>query len=163
MRTWFALLLLLAAAVALPACGGNSNVTSATNTVNTPSFAGVWTGTATDSTGTPLGTGLSNNGATMTWTLTSSGNQVNGTVTFPGLTVTPSVPPMNVSGTVSGSVLTYTITIPPGAVALFPSCTGTINGTLTMAPAGNAMNGNYSGSTSCSGAIANGQLTLQRQ
>ncbi len=145
------------------ACNSHSVSNPLTPTTPTLSFAGTWVGTATDSTGSMMGSGLGNL-ATMTWILTQNGNQVTGTIAFAGITLAPSQAAPTVSGTVSGNTMTFTATMP--ASSMPPpniACSATANGTLTMNTSGTSMAGTYSGTSSCLGGFANGQITLTRQ
>jgi hypothetical protein len=145
------------------ACSGNNSVSNPATPTPVASFAGTWVGTATDSTGSMMGSGLGNL-ATMTWVLAQSGNQVTGTISFAGLTQTPSQAAPTVSGAVSGNTMTFTATMP--ASSMPPpnlACSASANGTLTMNTPRTSMAGTYSGTSSCLGGFANGQITLRRQ
>jgi hypothetical protein len=66
------------------------------------------------------------------------------------------------TGTISGSTLTYRINIPAGGVATNPSCTGQIDGTMTLSSAVQ-MTGRFTGTSTCDVPIGGGDLTLQKQ
>jgi uncharacterized protein (TIGR03437 family) len=115
-----------------------------------PNLNGVWSGAASDSSGP----------GTMTWKLTQTGVTVNGTMQA----ATPSGAIAfsgSFSGTLNGSTLPFTINVAAGGVTGLPSCTVTMNGTVTsITPS--TLSGTYSGS-SCGGPFSNGQFKLTKQ
>ncbi len=151
-------------AVFAVACSNNTVSSPTTPTTpTTVSFAGTWVGTATDSSGSMMGSGLGNS-ATMTMVVAQNGNQVTGTMSFAGLMMTPSQAMPTMSGTVSGTTMTFTMTMPATSMPTpFNACSASANGTMTLNTAGTSMTGTYSGSSSCIGGFSNGQITMTRQ
>jgi hypothetical protein len=135
------------------ACGGGSGG-AAGGTMPPPStldVTGTWTGTASD----PSGNG------DMTWQLTQTGDSFSGNVT-----VTDSSSNYSGRGTVSGGVLGtlihFTVTIPAGGFdGPWASCTASVSGDGQLSST--EITSAYSGSNSCSGQIAVGQLTLTKK
>jgi len=149
---------LSAAAIACGGGGGGGS-SSAPPTAPTPTnnvnIAGSWTGSAYDAAGNASGSGV------MTWQITQSGASFSGQVTMTdsGTSVTGRG---TVSGTVSGSSITFSINVPAGGFdSPFASCTANVTGSAVAADT--SINGNYTGSNSCSGAISSGQITLNKQ
>ena len=66
-----------------------------------------------------------------------------------------------VNGTFDGSTLTIRMNFPAGGDVPTPICTTDLSGTATVIA--NQVTGTYSGTDSCEGFYANGQLTLTRQ
>jgi hypothetical protein len=130
-------------AIVVAACGDNSTAPSTTN------IGGTWTGNLT----TPAGT------ERVSWILTQSGSSVNGTVSV----VDPTALPLfngTLSGTLTGSTLTYAVTIPAGGVPAIPTCTGHVDGTMTVS--GSSMSGSFTGTSTCQVPISGGTLTLAK-
>ncbi len=97
----------------------------------------------------------------MSWQITQTGASFSGTMTMidTGTRVTGRG---TVSGTVSGSSIQFSIAVPAGGFdSPYASCTANVSG--TGAVAATSINGNYAGSSSCSGAISSGQFTLNKQ
>jgi hypothetical protein len=139
------------ACVVLVACseGGGSN----TPTSPTPSggLTGTWRGTASDSSGP----------GQMTWQLNQTGNSFSGTMTMTD-TATTLTGRGSVSGTVSGSNLHFTITIQAGGFdAPYNGCTAQVDGDAELSAT--TITGSYSGTNSCAGSVASGQLSLSKQ
>jgi hypothetical protein len=97
----------------------------------------------------------------MTWQLTQTGTAFSGTMTMTdaGTKVTGRG---TVSGTVSGLSIQFSISVPAGGFAApYAGCSASVTGTGVAAAT--SINGNYSGSNSCTGAISAGLLTLIKQ
>jgi hypothetical protein len=135
----------LTACATLYACGGSSPAAPAATNV-----AGVWIG--------DLATALG--ALRVNWTLAQSGVNVTGPIVVAqsGFPVIRGA----LTGTISGSTLTYRINIPAGGVATNPSCTGQIDGTMTLSNAAQ-MTGRFTGTSTCDVPISGGDLTLQKQ
>lgn len=137
----------------LSACsngGGSASPVSPSPSTGS-SLTGTWRGTASDSSGP----------GQITWQITQSGTTVTGTLTMTD-TATNLTGRGSVSGTVSGSSVTFTMTIPAGGFdAPYASCSAQVSGEAQLASS--TLSGSYSGSNSCAGAIASGQLTLDKQ
>ncbi len=122
------------------------------------SFAGTWTGSASDSSGSMMGSGL----GSMTWTLAQTGTQVTGAMSFLGMTPGQANP--TIIGTVSGSTMNFSITMPVTSMPPpFGACSATAAGTATLSANGASMTGTYTGNNTCVGGFAGGQLSLIRQ
>jgi hypothetical protein len=141
-------LALFALASALSACGRSSSMTQPSGELD---LAGTWTGSASDSSGP----------GEMTWQLTQTGASFSGTLTMAdagsGYRGRGSV-----SGSVSRSTIRFSMSVPVGGFddpwsACSADVTGDGQATSSSLTAG------YSGSNSCTGAIASGQLALTRQ
>jgi len=121
-------------------------------------LTGRWTGTGSDSYSPER----------VTWVLAQTESTVSGTVDF--APVDPSdgscaschkLRKGTVSGTVDGATLTLRMNFPIGADVPTSVCGTDLSGTAALA--GNQLTGTYSGTDSCEGVFANGQLTLTRQ
>jgi hypothetical protein len=66
-----------------------------------------------------------------------------------------------VSGTLDGATLTLRMNFPAGGDVPTPICVTDLTGSASIT--GNQIAGRYSGTDSCEGLFANGQLTLTRQ
>jgi hypothetical protein len=156
MRAWIGLSLL--AALAATACTGSTAASSSISPSASVTMTGAWVGTASDSTGSMMGAGLT---ATMmnntTWTLTQDGSTFSGTMQFAGHTGGP----MGVSGTVSGHSGTFTMTMPAGSMMIV-SCTATASGTFDLDDMMTQLNGTYAGTNSCTGPFDHGQMSMHR-
>jgi hypothetical protein len=154
--------LLIAAAlvgVAGFACGGGGSSTSSPTPPSTPTsstnITGTWNGSAYDSAGNASGPG------SMTWQVTQTGGSFSGTMTLTdiGTNVTGRG---TVSGSVSGTSIQFSMAVPTGGFdGPYGSCTANVTGTGVAAST--SINGNYTGSSSCGGAIGSGLLTLIKQ
>jgi hypothetical protein len=154
--------LLVAAAlfgVAGFACGGGGGGSSAPTQPSPPtsnaSIAGSWSGSAYDTAGNSSGPG------SMTWQISQTSASFSGTMTMTdaGTSVTGRG---TVSGTVSGTSIQFSIAVPAGGFdSPYASCTANVTGTAVVAST--SINGNYSGSSACSGTISSGLLTLIKQ
>jgi len=124
----------------------------------------------TDLTGTWSGTGSDSFSAErVMWVLAQSGSNVSGTAEF------APVDPRDGScaschklrkGTFSGifdgaTLLTVRMSFPAGGDVPTPICVTDLSGTAALA--GNQLTGTYSGTDTCEGFYANGQLTLTKQ
>jgi hypothetical protein len=136
------------------ACSGGGSGNGGTPTVPTGDsidLTGSWSGTGDDSSGP----------GQFTWQLMQSGGSFSGTFTATdassGVTGRGSV-----SGTLSGTSVTFSLTIPSGGFdAPFADCNASASGQGTASAS--TVSATYSGTNSCSGAIASGQLSLTRQ
>ncbi len=147
--------LLIVLALAAAGCRGRSTPVQPSDSPSAPSttpvtLAGTWTGTATDSSGP----------GRMTWQLTQNGSGLTGSATLvdhaTGVTGRGSV-----SGTVTGSSLRFSVMVPAGGFdGRYTACAASVAGQGTVS--GSALTGTYTGSNTCSGAIAAGQLSLRR-
>ena len=141
------------------ACGGGGGSSSSPTQPSAPTsnanIAGSWIGSAYDSAGTSSGPG------SMTWQITQTGASFAGamTMTDAGTNVTGRG---TVSGTVSGTAIQFSIAVPAGGFdSPYATCSANVTGTGVAAST--SINGNYSGSSSCSGTISSGLLTLIKQ
>ena len=103
--------------------------------------------------------------ATMTWTLTQTGQDVSGRVV---LALTSGVVLLNgtLTGTLTGSSLPFTIMVSPGGIPSQTLCSGQLGGTATLATNGArpTLAGSYSIiSSNCTTPISTGSFTLTRQ
>ena len=96
---------------------------------------------------------------TMTWSLEQTGSTVTGSVMFAGM---QGRMPGAVSGTMSGDEMTFTMDMPMGSM-MSSACSTRAAGTARIDRARTTMAGTYSGSNSCSGSFANGQMTMTRR
>ena len=121
-------------------------------------LTGTWTGTGSDSFSPER----------VTWVLTQSDSTVNGTAEF--APVDPAdgscaschkLRKGTFSGTLDGATLALRMIFPAGGDVPTPICVTDLSGTAAMA--GNLLSGTYSGTDTCEGVYANGQLTLTRQ
>ena len=137
----------------LSACSNSSDSSppAAPSSPTGSSLTGTWRGTASDSSGP----------GQMTWQITQSGASVSGTLTMTD-TATNVTGRGSVMGTVSGSSVTFTMSVPAGGFdAPHGACTAQVSGEAQLASS--TLTGSYSGSSSCAGTIASGQLTLDKQ
>jgi hypothetical protein len=145
--------LVVASAVACGGSGGGSPTQpSAAPTPSAPtSLTGIWSGTASDSSGP----------GQMSWQLTQAGTSFSGTATLTdsgtGLSGRGSV-----SGTVSNTSIHFSLGVPAGGFdSPYASCTAEVSGDGQISTA--SITGTFAGSNSCTGAITSGQLTLSKQ
>ena len=123
-------------------------------------MAGTWVGTASDSTGTMMGAGLSTSMmGNVTWQITQMGNTFTGVMQFPGYGGMGGV--MTVSGTINGRTATFTMTMPGGSM-MTATCTAVASGTFDLDDLMTQMHGTYSGSNSCTGPFNQGQMSMAR-
>src|SRR6187402_1465126 len=138
----------------LAACsGGGSSSPSAPSTPSpsTVSVSGGWSGTATDSSGP----------GRMTWQLAQSGSTLTGTLTMTddatGVTGRGSV-----AGTVTGATIQFSVNVLAGGFdGDYAACTAAVSGSGSASAT--AITASYTGSNSCNGAVASGQLNLSKQ
>ena len=138
-----------AAVVTASGCGGGQS-TPMTPTGSTSVMAGVWSGTATDSSGS----------GQMFWTLTQSGTSFSGSHRLvdgsAGVTGTGTV-----TGMVSDGTITFSLSVPAGGFdGPFTNCSATMTGQGSVS--GPTLNGRYTGSNSCAGTFDAGTLTLSK-
>lgn len=145
-------IVVLCVMVAVSACRrGSDDSSSPTSPSGGSSLTGTWSGSASDSSGP----------GQMTWQVTQSGGSFNGTMTITD-TATKLGGRGSVSGTIAGSSLQFTIAVPAGGFdAPYGACTLQASGPGEVSPT--SITGAYSGSNSCAGTIASGQLTLNKQ
>jgi hypothetical protein len=97
----------------------------------------------------------------MTWQVTQSGSSFSGTMTMTD-TSTRVTGRGTVSGTVSGSSIQFSISVLAGGFDNpYNTCSANVSGTASLSSS--SMSGTYDGSSSCSGTISSGQLTLSKQ
>jgi hypothetical protein len=145
-------LLLVSLSIAFHACEGSTTAPTGSpgSSSTTSSLTGTWQGTASDSSGP----------GQMTWVITQSGGSISGTMTLTD-TATKLGGRGSISGSVSGSTIRFTLTVPAGGFdAPYGSCTSEVSGEAEVS--GTALTGSYSGSNSCEGAIASGQVSLNK-
>jgi hypothetical protein len=128
------------------ACGSPSEPTP----TPTPGLTGTWQGTAQDSSGP----------GQMTWILTGNESSLSGTSTITD-TGTNISARGSVTVTVSGSSLRFTLTVPVGGFdAPYALCSAQVSGDGQASTA--SMSGTYTGTNSCTGAIADGQFSVAK-
>lgn len=155
MRLWTALSLAAALTSAACAGGGSSMPNSPTATAT---ITGSWAGTASDSTGSMMGAGLTTSMmGNMSGTITQNGNTFSGTMRFAGYMGGP----MTVSGTMNGHSGTFTMTM-PSASMMSGTCSATGTGTFDMDDMMTNFQGTYTGTNSCSGMFDHGQVSMHR-
>jgi hypothetical protein len=152
--------ILLAGTVAIAACGGNaaSSMSTAPSSTASATMTGAWLGTASDSSGSMMGAGLTS--AMMNnahWSITQTGNTFSGTMQFSGYMGGT----MTVNGTMNGHSGTFTMTIPSGSM-MMAGCTATASGTFDMDDMMTQFQGTYAGMNNCSGAFDHGQMSMHR-
>ena len=144
----------LVAALTATACGGGTS--SPTSPGVSASMTGTWLGSASDSTGSMMGAGLS---ASMmgntTWNITQTGSTFSGTMQFPGYQGGT----MTVSGIMTGNTGTFTMTIPAGSM-MTGVCSATSTGTFDMDDMRTQLHAIYAGTNSCAGPFNSGQMSL---
>lgn len=96
----------------------------------------------------------------MTWVLTGNESSLSGTSTITD-TGTNISARGSVTVTVSGSSIRFTLTVPVGGFdAPYALCSAQVSGEGQASPA--SMSGTYTGTNSCTGAIADGQFSLDK-
>jgi len=163
MRASLAVVVVAASATAVLACG-SSPAPAVPSPTTTPLAAprvdltGTWSGTGADSYSPER----------IKWVLAQADTAVTGTAEFA---------PMNpadgscaschklrkgtVSGTFDGTTLSVRMNFPAGGDVPTPICVTDLTGSATVASG--QITGTYSGSDTCEGLFANGQLTLTKQ
>lgn len=155
MRVWTALGFVVA--LTTVACTGSGSSSPATPSTSA-TMTGAWTGTASDSTGSMMGAGVTASMMSNTsWNIIQNGNTFTGTMQFPGYMGGQ----MTVSGTMNGRAGTFTMTMPAGSM-MSSACSATANGTFDMDDMMTQFRGTYSGTNSCSGIFTNGQMSMHR-
>jgi len=156
MNRWMFVLVALTTTVVTGACGSQS--AGVTSPSSTATLAGNWVGSASDSSGSMMGSGMSGAmaGAT-TWQLTQNGSAFSGTMRVAG-----SGSVMMVNGTLNGKAGSFTMTMPMGSM-MSSGCTSTANGTFDMNDLMTELHGTYTGSNSCGGPFDHGQMSMLRQ
>jgi hypothetical protein len=144
--------LAIASAVAVAGCGGGM-MTSPAKPTPAATITGTWVGSASDSSGTMMGSGTSMGGAT--WSLSQTGSTFSGTMSMGGRTTG------TMSGTLTGHTGTYTMTMSPGSM-MTAGCSATATGTFDMDDMMTEFRGTYSGTNSCTGAFDHGDLAMHR-
>jgi hypothetical protein len=153
--TRFAYLVLLASVgicLAVAACGQGASGGSSPTSPSAPgsSVTGTWRGPAKDS----------SSPGQMTWQITQSGTSFTGSMTMTDSTNLSARG--SVSGMISGSSLQFTINVPAGGFdAPRATCTAEVSGQGEFTST--EITGQYSGTSSCDGAIATGELKLTKQ
>lgn len=146
---WFPAIAALVLGMVGAACkGGSSSTPTAPSPAN---ITGTWSGSASDSSGP----------GTMTWQLTQSASSFSGilTMTDSSTNVTGRG---TVSGTVSGPSLQFSLSVPAGGFdSPYASCASTVSGSGSASST--SITGTYNGSSTCTGTIGSGQLTLNKQ
>jgi len=146
----------LCASVALAgaaACTSSGSSSTTPTAPSGPNLNGTWTTSVT----------AANVSGRMTWTLTQSGTTVTGPVT---VAVSSGIVLLNgsLSGTVTNNSLAYTITVPAGGLPLQPTCSGQLQGTMTIASPATSMSGPMNlTQSSCTSPIATQTITMTKQ
>jgi hypothetical protein len=139
--------------VAVAACshdGAPSTQPTPTPPPTPVDLGGTWSGPASDSSGP----------GRLTWELTQNGTVFTGTIAMSD-TDTGVSGHGSISGTVSGSASHFSMSVAAGGFEdPFGSCTSSVSGDAELSSA--AITGAYSGSNSCTGSIASGQIRLTR-
>ena len=153
---------LAAGAVAL-ACGSSPAPAVPSGTATPPpstriDLTGTWSGTGADSYSPER----------IKWVLAQSDAKVTGTAEFAPMDPADGscaschkLRKGNITGTFDGTTLTLRMNFPAGGDVPTPICVTDLTGSATLA--GSQITGTYSGSDTCEGLFANGQLTLARQ
>jgi hypothetical protein len=143
-----------AALAAGAACSTSSGSSSTSPTAPTgANLNGTWT----------TSVAVSGVSGRMTWALTQSGSNVAGPVT---VAVSSGIVLLNgtLSGTATDSSLTYTITVPAGGLPLQPTCSGQLQGTMTIASPPTSMSGPMNlTQSSCASPITTQNITMTKQ
>jgi hypothetical protein len=96
----------------------------------------------------------------MTWQIVHTGSSVSGTLTMSD-TATRKTGRGSVSGTLAGTAIRFTIAVPAGGFdSPYDSCSTDAAGDGQASAS--SITGTYSGTNSCTGIIASGQLTLAK-
>jgi hypothetical protein len=146
--------LCVGAALAFAAACTSSGSTSTSPTAPTgANLNGTWTTSVT----------VSGASGRMTWALTQSGSAVSGPVT---VAVSSGIVLLNgsLSGTATDTSLVYTITVPAGGLPLQPTCSGQLQGTMTIASPPTSMSGPMNlTQSSCTSPISTQTITMTKQ
>ncbi len=159
---------MIVALLAAAGCGGTSAPMSMNpvgpgrSSPPVASVTGTWMGTASDSTGTMMGAGMSASMMSgMTWQITQTGNTFTAVGQFAGNTSHMGGAAMTLTGTINGTTVTFTMTMPGGMMS--GTCTAVATGTLDINALMTQMHGTYAGSNSCMGPFDHGTMSLVRQ
>jgi hypothetical protein len=96
----------------------------------------------------------------MTWHLVQSGTAISGTFTMIDAT-TNIAGRGSVSGSISGGSIHFSLAVPQGGFdEPYGSCGADVTGDATASAS--SITGTYTGTNSCTGAVASGQFTLAR-
>jgi hypothetical protein len=146
----------LVAAVGAAGCGSSSSTPAPTPSATM--MSGTWVGSASDSSGTMMGGGVSASmmGGT-TWSITQTGNNFSGTMHVGG----HDGGTMVVSGTMTGRTGTFTMTMPAGSM-MMSRCSATATGTFDIDDM-MQFHGTYAGTNTCTGPFGQGQMTMTHQ
>jgi hypothetical protein len=127
------------------------------------SMAGTWAGTGSDSSSAMGAGGMMGQSdmGTMTWQLTQNGSTVTGPMSFSGSGMQGRMPG-SFMGTMSGDDMAFTMDMPTSSM-MSSGCSSRATGTAHVDRTTMTMTGTYSGSNSCSGAFAAGQMTMTRR
>lgn len=161
MSRWVFVLFTLVSSGAVAACGSQS--TAVTGPTSAATMTGNWVGTAADSSGSMMGSGMS--GATAgstTWQVVAqNGSAFSGTMHLPGDGGNAIV----VSGAMNGKTGTFTMTMTVGSMSsmMSGSCTSTATGTFDMDDMMTQFHGTYAGTNTCAGPFNGGQMSMLRQ
>jgi hypothetical protein len=138
----------------VPTSGGGTP----TNPPARPDLTGTWSGTGSDSYSPER----------VKWVLAQSSTTVTGTAELAPMDPADGscaschkLRKGNITGTFDGTTLTLKMNFPAGGDVPTPICVTDLAGSATVA--GSQVTGTYSGSDTCEGLFANGQLTLTRQ
>jgi hypothetical protein len=137
----------------LAVAGCSSNNSTAPTAPTGVSVAGTWATSLTFSDVT----------GQMKWVLTQSGTTVTGPVT---VAVSSGIVLLNgsFSGTVTNNSLAYTINVPAGGLPLQPTCSGQLQGTMTIASPPTTMAGPMNlTQSSCTSPIGSQTITMTKQ
>ena len=155
-----AAVVLAASAIAL-ACGSSPAPVVPSQTTTPPpraTLTGTWSGTGADSYSPER----------IKWVLAQADANVTGTAEFAPMNPADGscaschkLRKGNITGTFDGTTLTLRMNFPAGGDVPTPICVTDLTGSATVA--GSQITGTYSGSDTCEGLFANGQLTLTRQ
>ena len=160
MKHVFAVVLLAGFAAA---CGGNTSSMGPTGPTAQTGMTGTWAGIGSDSSSS-MGAGSmmgQTDMGTMSWQLTQNGSTVTGAMSFSGSGM-PGRMAGSFVGTMSGDDMTFTMDMPTSSM-MSPGCSSRATGTAHVNRTTMTMTGTYSGSNSCSGAFANGQMSMNRR
>jgi hypothetical protein len=160
MNRWIFVLFAFVGAGAAVACGSQSAAVS--SPTSTATMTGNWAGTAADSSGSLMGSGMS--GATvgsMTWQVTQNGSAFSGTMHLPGYGGNA----ITVNGIMNGKTGSFTMTMPAGSMSsmMSGSCTSTATGTFDMDDMMTQFHGTYAGTNTCAGPFNGGQMSMRHQ
>lgn len=140
------------------ACTGSTS--SSPTSPSTPTMSGSWVGSASDSSGSMMGAGLTTAMMNTTqWMLTQNGSAFSGTMQFAGYMGMGTT--MTVRGTMTGHSGTFTMTMPSGSM-MMAGCTAAASGTFDMDDMATQMHAAYAGTNSCTGSFNNGQMSMHR-